>query len=221
MKTGPVAWVEGIIGAGKSTLAEILSKELGLRRFLEPVDSNPYLADFYKDPKRWAFPMQIELMSHRYAMQKEAAYGAARGFGAVLDRGMPGDRVFCKLHMLAGNMDEREWDTYERLYEVMACSLTVPSILIFLDVDPEVALERVKTRARGAEVGIDLKYLNDLRKGYLDLMCEIESGAHPWSKGMEVMRLAWNSDHLPTGPLIEELAHRFRIQRPVNDNSPS
>lgn len=215
MKTGPVIWVEGIIGAGKSTLADMLSKSLGIRVFHEPVDSNPYLEKFYKDPKRWAFPMQIHLMHDRYAMQKEAAYGSTRGNGAILDRGMPGDRVFCKLHMLTGNIDELEWNTYEKAYEVMACSLTPPSLLIFLDVEPDVALERVKTRNRGVETGITLKYLTDLRKGYLDLMCEIESGVHSWSKGMEVRRLPWNMDHQPVQPLITALKDRYKMPSPA------
>lgn len=211
MKVGPVIWVEGLIGAGKSTMAASLAKSLGLRAFHEPVDSNPYLERFYKEPKRWAFPMQMHLMHERHAMQKEAAYASTRGFGSVLDRGMPGDRVFCKLHMLAGNIDELEWQTYEKAYEVMACSLTAPSLLIFLDVEPDVALERVKVRARGAEVGITLKYLQDLRKGYLDLMCEVESGVHSWSRGMEVKRIAWNSDWNRLDGLMEMLRKRYDI----------
>jgi deoxyadenosine/deoxycytidine kinase len=211
MKPGLVIWLEGIIGAGKSTLAATLARELALRAFHEPVDTNPYLERFYKDPKRWAFPMQIHLMHDRFAMQKEAAYSATRGFGSILDRGMPGDRVFCKLHMLAGNIDELEWKTYEKAYEVMACSLNPPALLLFLDVEPDIALERVKTRARGAESGITLKYLQDLRKGYLDLMCEIESGVHPWSRGMEVKRIAWNSDYLPVDSLVDSLRSQYKI----------
>jgi len=211
MQSGLIIWVEGIIGAGKTTLAKLLAKSMGLQPMFEPVDSNPYLSKFYEDPKRWAFPMQMHLMHERYSMQKEVAYAASRGHGAVLDRGMPGDRVFCKLHMLAGNIHELEWQTYQRAYEVMACSLVPPSILIFLDVEPGVALERVRERARGAEVGVDLKYLTDLRKGYLDLMAEIESGEHVWSRGMEVKRLPWNMDHQPIAPLTLSLKKRYRM----------
>ena len=210
-KTSPIIWVEGIIGAGKTTLAKMLAEALDLQARFEPVDSNPFLGRFYKDPKRWAYSMQIKLMGVRYAMQKEAAYAAALGRGSVLDRGMPGDRVFCKLHMLAENMHQLEWESYEELYEIMACSLHSPSLLLFLDVEPDVALERVRERARGAEVGIDLKYLTDLRKGYLDLMCEIESGEHVWSRGMEVKRLPWNMDHQPVGPLIESLKDKYKL----------
>lgn len=214
MISGPVIWVEGIIGCGKTTLTQKLAQALGLRPIFEPVDSNPYLARFYEDPKRWAFPMQIELLHRRYNMQQLAVREATLGgeyAGAVLDRGMPGDRVFCKLHMLAGNMSELEWDTYQLAYEVMACSLVPPSLLLFLDVEPEVALERVRARAREAEVTVDLEYLNDLRKGYLDLMAEIESGEHVWSRGMGVKRLAWNTDYLPTEHLVDGLRHKYRL----------
>lgn len=214
MLSGPVIWVEGIIGAGKTTLAKVLSDALGLRPIFEPVDSNPYLVRFYENPKRWAFPMQIELLHRRFNMQQLAAREATLGSeykGSVLDRGMPGDRVFCKLHMLAGNMSELEWNTYQLAYEVMACSLVPPSLLVFLDVEPEVALERVRSRAREAEVTVDLKYLTDLRKGYLDLMAEIESGEHVWSRGMEVKRLPWNIDHQPVQPLVDHLKHKYSL----------
>lgn len=211
---GPVIYIEGIIGAGKTTLAKKISEALNLRAIFEPVDSNPYLARFYDDPKRWAFPMQIELLHRRFNMQQLAVREAMLGAeykGAVLDRGMPGDRVFCKLHMLAGNMSDLEWMTYQTAYEVMSCSLVAPSLLLFLDVEPEVALERVKERARDAEVSIDIKYLSDLRKGYLDLMVEIESGAHTWSRGMDVKRIAWNSNYLPISPLIESLKNKYQL----------
>ena len=211
---GPVIWVEGPIGCGKTTLAKTLSAELGLRLIQEPVESNPYLGLFYKDQKRWAFAMQMELLHRRFAMQKIASYEATTegGYpGAVLDRGLPGDRVFAKLHMLAGNMHRLEWETYERAYDVMACSLVSPSLMVFLDVEPDVALRRVQKRARGAESGMALDYLDKLRRGYLDLLVEIQSGRHAWSRGMEVMRLAWNSDHQPTGPLVEALRDKFKL----------
>lgn len=212
--SGPVIAVEGIIGAGKSTLTEKLAEALKLRPIFEPVDSNPYLKDFYDNPKRWAFPMQIELMANRLALQQLAAFEATSigGYnGAILDRSLPGDRVFCKLHYLAGNISEREWLTYEKMHEYMTCNIKTPTLVLFLDVEPETAFERVKKRARSAEVTVDLEYLKTLRKGYLDLLIDIESGQHSWSTGMSVRRVAWNIDHQPIDKLIDELKHRFRL----------
>ena len=214
MPYGPILWIEGIIGAGKTELTKKIAEALGLRPIFEPVDSNPYLESFYEDPKRWAFPMQIELLHRRYAMQKLAAYEATMngGYkGAVLDRGLPGDRAFARLHRLSGNMSELNWQTYERAYDAMTCSLTPPSLLLFLDVEPETAHERVRNRARSAERSIPIKYLQDLRKGYMDLLVEIKSGQHAWSRGMEVMTIPWNSDNQPTDGLIDTLRHRFRL----------
>lgn len=211
---GPIIWIEGIIGAGKSTLTRALADELKLRAIMEPVKTNPYLELFYDDQKRWAFPLQIELMGRRYALQQLAAYEALSegGYrGAILDRGLPGDRVFARMHMLAGNISELEFATYERWFDIMTSSLRVPSLVVFLDVTPEVALERIRGRGRKAEKDIPIEYLRDLRKGYLDLLIEIESGQHAWSAGMGVKRVAWNTDHQPTEALAEELRHRFRL----------
>ena len=206
---GPVIWVEGTIGSGKTTLTKKLAKRLDLRPFLEPVEANPYLDRFYEDPKRWSFPMQIHLLGHRYAMQKVAMWEAVLGRGAILDRGIPGDRVFCRLHMLAENMSQLEWETYDQLYNIMACELRVPSLIVFLDVEPGVALRRIQKRARGAEVGIDIDYLERLRAGYMDLLVQIDSGQHPWAQGMSSLRVAWNADDQPLEDITQAIVGRL------------
>lgn len=213
---GPVVWLEGIIGSGKTTLVKALCRRLPLRALLEPVETNPYLAPFYADPKRWAFAMQIELLHRRYAMQQLAAFEATSegGYeGAVVDRGLPGDRVFARMHRVAGNISELEWSTYERAYNVMARTLTPPSLLLFIDVEPEIALARIRKRGREAESGLTIEYLQSLRAGYLDLLTEIESGAHAWSRGMETMRLGWNMDNQPVEEIVVMLQKRFNLPR--------
>ena len=214
MKSGPVIWVEGIIGAGKSTLANAIAKSLGMRMFHEPVKSNPYLDRFYADQRRYALEMQMFLLKRRHVIQKLASLEAEYGedyHGSVLDRGLPGDRVFAKLHHLKGNIEDLGWEAYEEAFNYACVDLRPPSLLIFLDVEPDVALERVKQRSRNSEVSIGLDYLTDLRKGYLDLMCEIESGAHPWSKGMEVKRIPWNQDWNRTDGLVDMVRRRYNI----------
>lgn len=211
---GSVVWIEGIIGAGKSTLTKLVAEKLKLRAIYEPVDDNPMLAKFYQDPKKYAFPMQMLLMAKRHAMQQLAAWEATHGAdfrGAVVDRGLPGDRVFCKLHVADGNIDPEFWDVYESFYNVMSLNLPTPSLLVFLDVEPEVAHERMQKRARAAETGVPLDYLKKLRRGYLDLMVEIESGGHSWARGMKTIRIPWNQDHQNPYPIVEAIAHECRL----------
>jgi hypothetical protein len=72
-------------------------------------------------------------------------------------------------------------------------------------------MERVKNRNRGAEAGLTIAYLKDLRKGYLDLLGEIEAKTHRWSDGIELMRVPWNTDHQEAGPLAAAIKDRLRL----------
>lgn len=215
--SGPVVWIEGLIGAGKSTLTKLVAEKLRLRAVYEPVDDNPMLTKFYQDPKKYAFPMQMLLMAKRHAMQQLAAWEATHGTdyqGAIVDRGLPGDRVFCKLHVSEGNIEPEFWDVYDTFYTVMSLNLPTPSLLVFLDVEPEVAHERMQKRARAAETGVPLDYLKKLRRGYLDLLVEIESGQHAWARGMQVIKVPWNVDHQDHMPIVAAIAHACRLHIP-------
>lgn len=191
----PLLWVEAIIGAGKTTFCREVGKRLNLRIIEEPVDGNPYLARFYKEPQRWAFPMQIWLLHQRHKMQQLAAIEATGvgGYkGSILDRSLAGDRVFAKLHLQKGNIDPLDWRNYEDCYDGMCRTLLPPTKLIFLDVQPETAYERMKARNRDAEVGVPLEYLKDLRQGYNELLYEAENGLMPWGHAVKVTKLIWD-----------------------------
>lgn len=194
---GSVVWVEGLLGAGKSTLTSAISHELRMRAIYEPVDDNPFLARSYSDPRRWVFPMQVFLLNRRWAMHRLAAAEAAVGAGAVVDRGLPGDRVFMAMHVEEGNVDADMWRTYCELYDQMILGLPTPSLLLYLDVDPKTAYERMTRRARGAESGVSLRYIVRLHEHYQRMLAEVESGRHPWSRGMIVKRLPWPDDADP------------------------
>lgn len=193
----PLIWVEGIIGAGKSTFSKEVAKRLGLRLIEEPVDDNPYLAKFYQDPKKYAFGMQVFLLHRRFAIQQLASLEATGvgGFkGAILDRSLSGDRVFAKLHLQEGNIDELDWRTYEDAYSIMCRTLLPPTLMVFLDIQPGTAYARMQKRNRDAEVGVPLEYLQKLRRGYQELLSEAEHGLLPWAHAVRICRIPWDPD---------------------------
>jgi len=202
----PLLWVEGVIGSGKTTLAREVGKRLNYQVIEEPVDDNPYLDPFYKEPEKYATMMQIYLLHRRYALQKAAALvslGVGPFDGAILDRSLSGDRVFAKLHREAGNISQLDWGTYEMCYNVMCHTLLPPTRLIFLDVQPTTALIRINQRKREAEAGIPLEYLIDLRKGYHDLLKEAEQGLMPWGHAVKTTTLVWDPvNDMPDWPAV-------------------
>jgi deoxyadenosine/deoxycytidine kinase len=193
----PLIWVEGLLGAGKSTFAREVGRRLNLRMIEEPVETNPYLEKFYQDPRKYAFGMQVFLLHKRYAMQQLASYeatGVGGVAGAILDRSLAGDRVFAKMHMEAGNIDRLDWETYEMAYNYMARNLLPPTLLIYLDVQPSTAFDRMKKRNRNAEAGVPLEYLKQLREGYESLLREAEHGLMPWGHAVKTCTLIWDPE---------------------------
>jgi deoxyadenosine/deoxycytidine kinase len=201
----PIIGIEGIIGCGKSTLAEQISKELNFRLLSEPVESNHYLEIFYRNPKKYAFPMQIELLYRRYCMHQLACYESLNidspYNGVVMDRTLQGDWVFAQLHTEAGNIEPIMMETYNKTCDIMSSHMKEPTTIIFLDVKPEVAMERVLTRQRKSELINDekkenllsLDYLFKLDKTYKKMLDLLESKNHRWSYGTKnIYRVNWN-----------------------------
>jgi deoxyadenosine/deoxycytidine kinase len=171
--------IEGIIGAGKSTLAKVIGQALGLHVMEESVDSNPYLDLFYEDPKRYAFPMQMHMLMRRHAQQQEASWRCLNGAkGVILDRSLPGDRVFAKLHRDEGNISQLEWETYEMAFDIMTNALIPPRLLVYLDVPVTDALLRIEKRGREAEQFIASE------RPFLDSLHEEPGLTHPAYEGI-------------------------------------
>lgn len=101
--------ISGLIGAGKSTLATALGRELDLPVYYEPVRDNEYLQDFYSDMKKYSFPMQIHLLTKRFEQQQQIIWA---GKGGVQDRTIYEDSVFARMLCNSGHMEERDYRTY-------------------------------------------------------------------------------------------------------------
>ena len=162
--------IAGMIGAGKSTLATTLGEHLGIEVYYEPVDDNEYLADFYRETRRYAFAMQIYLLNRRFQQHQEIIW---RGGSAVQDRTIYEDAVFAKMLAESDLMDERDYRTYLELFRHMSNFMCRPNVIVYLDVPPQVSFDRIQSRGRDIEGGISLEYLKALYQGYEEFVEDI------------------------------------------------
>lgn len=174
--------IAGMIGAGKSTLAAALGEHLGLPVYYEPVQDNEYLADFYRDTRRYAFATQIYLLNRRFQQHQEIIW---RGGGGVQDRTIYEDAVFARTLVRLGLMDERDYATYVSLFRHMSNFMCRPNVIVYLDVKPERSLERIKLRQRDVESGVTLDYLGALYEEYESFLRDI-------SRSVPVIRVDWD-----------------------------
>jgi len=166
--------IEGIIGAGKTTLAERLVKTgSNYHLYKEPVKENPYLEKFYEDPARYALEMQYYLMSARYRMHLEGIEKEwMLGFTTIFDRSIYGDTAFAAANYRLGTIDKLGYESYVKMFDVMSRTLLVPHYMIYLDVSVKTAQERIANRGRECEKGIPDKYLQTLHDCYMQYVVE-------------------------------------------------
>ena len=217
-----VVIVEGLISAGKTTLAQELGVALGegTLTLIEPDEkdnTNPYLADYYSDPKAWAFPMQIHLLAMRYRMHLHAQWHAMQGHGhAVLDRSYQGDTAFARLQLKNGMMSDREFKTYQTLYHGMTASVLLPTVCLHILVSPEVAQERIAKRmrtelGRDCESGISLEYLRDLDQEISHMISVLQQ------QGVTVYQIPWEDDRATPesrASAVDSIASRIKNLTP-------
>ena len=156
--------VAGNIGAGKSSLTQLLSLRFGWKPFYESVEDNPYLDDFYADMKRWSFNLQVYFLSNRFRSHKAISEGPE---SVILDRIIYEDaEIFARNLFEIGKMEERDYNNYVALYEVMTEYLRAPDLLIYLRANTDTLVKQVALRGRGFEQTIKREYLDQLNKHY-------------------------------------------------------
>ncbi|MCB9758282.1 MAG: deoxynucleoside kinase [Alphaproteobacteria bacterium] len=156
--------IEGLIGVGKTTLCRLLGERWGARLILEPWADNPFLAKFYEDPDRFAFPAQMFYLATRYSQQQGIRQGDLFTDLVVSDYIFDKDRLFA-LHTLEGE----EMELYDRFAGLLAHNVPRPDLVLFLDAPTEVIMKRIANRGIQAERRIQPTYLNTLRRRYLEL----------------------------------------------------
>ena len=154
----------GNIGAGKTSLTERIGEKLGWTTAYESVADNPYLPDFYEDMQAWSFHLQIYFLGHRAAQH---IYLSQLTDSAILDRSIYEDaHIFARALHHMGNLRDRDYNAYLRLYHLIVESLPKPDLLIHLRAPVPILMERIRRRARNIETGIDENYLSLLEGFY-------------------------------------------------------
>jgi deoxyguanosine kinase len=164
--------VEGPIGVGKTSLAELLAADLGAQLVCEQPDENPFLASFYKDPRRHAMSAQLFYLLQRYQQQGELGQGDlfTRG-GIVADYLFAKDRLFASL-----TLSNDELALYERIYQMLRPRVATPDLVVYLQAPTPVLLERIRRRGRVAEKPIRTEYVEEVSRAYADFFFRYEEG---------------------------------------------
>jgi deoxyguanosine kinase len=157
---------EGPIGAGKTTLAELLAAHIGVTPVLEEVDGNEFLADFYEDKTRWSLGMQLWFLTARHRQLIELA--ASQTGAVVADYTYAKNGIFAR-RLLQG----RELHLYDRISEGLTTISAQPDLVVYLDAEDDVLLERIRRRNRPYEALIDLPYLNTVRSAYESYLASV------------------------------------------------
>ena len=158
--------IEGNIGAGKTTLARILSQKLNAALVLEEFAENPFLAKFYENPEKYGLPLELFFMAERYKQLKELRHAQNSSNQLTVS-----DYMFTKSLLFAGiNLSADEFKLYQKLFDIMHQQLLQPDILIYLHAPVNKLQQNIKKRNRGYEQSIPDQYLLSIQETYMSYL---------------------------------------------------
>jgi deoxyadenosine/deoxycytidine kinase len=156
--------IAGNIGAGKSSLTRIISDYFGWNAYYERVDDNPYLADFYKDMRRWSFNLQVFFLSSRFNQQRGIE---TNPYPVAQDRSIYEDaEIFARNLYEMNLMSARDYKNYTELFNVMTTFLRPPDLLVYLRASVPTLVRHIQSRGRDFENTIRIEYLERLNVLY-------------------------------------------------------
>jgi deoxyadenosine/deoxycytidine kinase len=153
--------VEGPIGVGKTSLAEMLAERLQARKLLEGPEENPFISQFYTDMRRYAFQTQLYFLLNRFRQQQELIQFDLFKQSLVSDYLFAKDKIFAYL-----TLDDNELALYERLHPLLEMRVQRPDLVLYLQASTEVLMRRIQMRARAYERELDRTYLEDVNAAY-------------------------------------------------------
>jgi len=155
--------VEGLIGAGKTTLAKRLAAEFSARLVLEEFDDNPFLPRFYEDPQRYGFSVELSFLAQRYHQLKRVTEQDLFSPCTIADYSLGKSLVFANVTLQAD-----EYALFRDLYTIMYGDLPRPELILYIHLDMTRVKERIRSRGRSYEQSIQIDYLQKLQERYLD-----------------------------------------------------
>ncbi len=155
--------IEGPIGVGKTSLAKLMSTELGARLVLEEFDENPFLPDFYKDPERYGFQTQLFFLLQRYRQQQELRQVDMFQKLLLTDYMFVKDRLFASL-----NLNEKEMYLYDKVANLLEKNVIKPDLVIYLQADTDTLMKNISLRGRDMEKDIASEYIDALNQVYTE-----------------------------------------------------
>ncbi len=156
--------IEGNIGAGKTSLARLLADDMNARLILEEFEDNSFLPKFYKDPERYAFPLELSFLAERYLQLKETLSNRDlfKPF-TISDYLVSKSLIFARK-----TLQSDEYNLYKKLFEIIHQSIPKPDLFVFLHVNIENLQRNIKKRGREYEQEITDEYLQSIQESYFD-----------------------------------------------------
>lgn len=166
--------IAGNIGSGKSTLTRLLARHYGWKPHYEQVTHNPYLEDYYRDIKRWSFPLEVFYLKERF---KDLLQLQKQQEDIVQDRSIyEGVYVFTANNHDLGNLDDRDFVTYMELFEDMTDVVRYPDLMVYLRCSVGHLASNIEKRGRSYEEQMPLRYLENLNRRYEDFVTKQYQG---------------------------------------------
>ena len=204
----PYIGTSGIIASGKTTLVKAVAEAMGMNAEYEMIDKNPLLPKFCADQERYSFATQIWFLNARLRQHMRIVW--RDGKGVIQDRTAHEDPIFALMLWKAKKMEDDLFETYIATYHNMSCLFTRPDMYIYLNVEPALALERVKLRMeeeaklkgttlRACECAYTVEYLTDLKTEYDDWIATIRK-----TTAIPILDLDWNHP-ISTPEVVEKI----------------
>ncbi|WP_339849012.1 deoxynucleoside kinase [Paenibacillus sp. FSL W7-1088] len=175
MKSAPFIAVEGPIGAGKTTLATMLSQELNLPLVKEIVEENPFLASFYQDIDEWSFQLEMFFLCNRFKqLEDTGVHYIKKNTPVISDYHIYKNMIFAERTLKGTKRDK-----YRQIYHLLTDDLPKPNLVLYIEAELDTLMKRINKRGRSFEQDMDPAYMEQLIADYKTGMAYLASSLNP------------------------------------------